>query len=158
MEEQIGVLIEQGPADWQIVQQDERGEGEYFVGGEVEVRDAWTSGGALGVGGYGSGCCGWFGLAGCADRGGWDLEGYFGTHTGGRALSAGDAVADGGESGRGVVAARRYAALFGHRRFVGDCRAEQFGWIRARARTRILRSWECICLGIASSGRWRRIR
>ena len=28
MEEQIGVIIEQGPKDWQIVQQDERGEGE----------------------------------------------------------------------------------------------------------------------------------
>ena len=25
MEEQIGVVIEQGPADWQVVQQDERG-------------------------------------------------------------------------------------------------------------------------------------
>ena len=49
MEEQIGVIIEQGPADWQIVQQDERGEGRIVLGGkwkfetpgQVEVRLVW---------------------------------------------------------------------------------------------------------------------
>ena len=49
MEEQTGVLIEQGPADWQIVQQDERGQGRIELGGrwkfetpgQVEVRLVW---------------------------------------------------------------------------------------------------------------------
>ena len=43
MEEQIGVLIEQGPADWQIVQQDERGKGRIELGGSGSSRrpDKW---------------------------------------------------------------------------------------------------------------------
>ena len=49
MEEQIGVIIEQGPADWQIVQQDERGQGrielagkwKFETPGQVEVRLVW---------------------------------------------------------------------------------------------------------------------
>ena len=49
MEDQIGVIIEQGPADWQIVQQDERGQGRIELGGrwkfetpgQVEVRLVW---------------------------------------------------------------------------------------------------------------------
>ena len=49
MEEQIGVIIEQGPADWQIVQQDECGQGRIELGGkwkfetpgQVEVRLVW---------------------------------------------------------------------------------------------------------------------
>ena len=49
MEKQIGVIIEQGPADWQIVQQDERGQGrielegkwKFETPGQVEVRLVW---------------------------------------------------------------------------------------------------------------------
>ena len=49
MEAQIGVIIEQGPADWQIVQQDECGKGRIELGGkwkfetpgQVEVRLVW---------------------------------------------------------------------------------------------------------------------
>ena len=49
MEEQIGAIIEQGPEDWQIVQQDERGEGrielegrwKFETPGQVEVRLVW---------------------------------------------------------------------------------------------------------------------
>ncbi|MDE2809632.1 MAG: hypothetical protein OXN90_14555, partial [Gemmatimonadota bacterium] len=49
MEEQIGVIIEQGPADWQILQQDECGKGRIELGGkwkfetpgQVEVRLVW---------------------------------------------------------------------------------------------------------------------
>ncbi len=49
MEEQIGVIIEQGPADWQIAQQDERGKGrielegkwKFETPGQVEVRLVW---------------------------------------------------------------------------------------------------------------------
>ena len=37
MEEQIGAIIEQGPEDWQIIQQDERGEGRIELGGRWEV-------------------------------------------------------------------------------------------------------------------------
>ncbi|MYF93626.1 MAG: hypothetical protein F4184_16610, partial [Gemmatimonadetes bacterium] len=49
MAEQIGAIIEQGPEDWQIVQQDERGEGRiglegrwrFETPGQVEVRLVW---------------------------------------------------------------------------------------------------------------------
>lgn len=49
MEAQIGAIIEQGPEDWQIAQQDERGEGrielagrwKFDIPGQVEVRLVW---------------------------------------------------------------------------------------------------------------------
>ena len=43
MEEQVGVIIEQGPEDWQIVQQDERGQGRIELEGSGSLRrpDRW---------------------------------------------------------------------------------------------------------------------
>ena len=59
MEEQIGAIIEQGPEDWQIVQQDELGEGRIELQGRrrqarVElVLQRPLQGAAKGPGGYG---------------------------------------------------------------------------------------------------------
>ena len=54
MEEQIGAVIERGPADWQILQQDGRGKGrtelegkwKFETTGQVEVRLVWEDTGA----------------------------------------------------------------------------------------------------------------
>ena len=69
MVEQIGAIIERGPEDWQIVQQDEDGNGRIELGGKWKFETPGQVEGAVGVGGYGGGRCRRVGLAGGADRG-----------------------------------------------------------------------------------------
>ena len=114
MVEQIGAIIERGPEDWQIVQQDEDGNGRIELGGKWKFEtpgNRWR--------------CGW-----CGRIRGWPLPpgwtggrrrqgmtapgtAVLGRHPRGRAISPGNAAAHGGESGRGMVASGRYAPLPG---------------------------------------------